>query len=265
MPNPKVYPTQFPEPWASGWGQDQFGLWMAFSYKGIKQVFRWIEPGSFLMGSPEDESQREDDETQHSVLLTKGFWLADTTVTQALWQSVMQNNPSKFKGENKPVETVSWDDANAFINILNQIKPELALCLPTEAQWEYACRAGTKTPFYFGQQIDASQVNYDGQFPYNNGPVSEYREQTVEVKTLPPNAWGLYEMHGNVLEWCLDYYGKYIPDQATDPTGEDSGAARVLRGGSWNFNGRICRSAFRFYDHPDYASQRIGFRLSRGQ
>ncbi len=259
-----IYPQEFPEPWASGWGEDAFGLWMAFTYQGVRQVFRWIEPGTFAMGSPENEPERWEDETQHSVTLTQGYWLADSTVTQALWQAVMNENPSNFKGENRPVDSVSWDDAQAFIDKMNGMKPELRLCLPTEAQWEYACRAGTETPFSFGQQIDSDLVNFDGTNPYNKGKPSQYRQETVEVKSLPANAWGLHEMHGNVCEWCQDWYGDYSSQAVTDPQGPESGDDRVLRGGSWLNCGRHCRSARRYSDSPGGANHSIGFRLARG-
>jgi formylglycine-generating enzyme required for sulfatase activity len=260
-----IYPDEFPEAWASDWGEDEYGLWMGFTYKGVKQFFRWLEPGTFMMGAPLNEPERWENEAQHSVTLSQGFWLADCCVTQALWQAAMGNNPSYFKGDDCPVERVSWNAAQAFISKLNELKPELQLCLPTEAQWEYACRAGTKTPFSFGEQIDASQVNFDGNYPYNNGKNSEYREQTVAVKGLPPNAWGLYALHGNVWEWCQDWYGEYPSQVVTDPSGPESGGLRVLRGGSWYYNGRGCRSAYRYSSGPDDANNGIGFRLARGQ
>ncbi|MGR9052639.1 MAG: formylglycine-generating enzyme family protein, partial [Gammaproteobacteria bacterium] len=259
------YPEVFPEAWASAWGRDETGLWMAFTYKGISQTFRWIEPGTFLMGSPKDEPERYQDEVLHEVTLSRGFWLADTAVTQVLWQAVMGKNPSRFKGDRWPVDTVGWHDAMAFFEKLNALNPALKLDLPTEAQWEYACRAGTTTPFSFGEQIDSSLVNFDGTVPYNDGAKSEYRQETVEVKSLPANAWGLYEMHGNVLEWCRDWYEDYAAATVTDPKGPATGARRVLRGGSWIFNGRDCRSAFRFDYAPSFAIVHIGFRLARGQ
>ncbi|PPD23601.1 MAG: Sulphatase-modifying factor protein [Methylobacter sp.] len=259
-----VYPAEFPEPWASDWGEDEYGLWMGFTYKGVKQLFRWIEPGTFLMGSPEHEPERNKDETQHTVTLSKGFWLADCTVTQALWQAAMGTNPSEFQGEGRPVDRVSWNDAQAFIDTLNGLKPALKLCLPTEAQWEYACRAGIQTPFSFGEQIDSSLVNFDGNNPYINGKRSEYRKQTVAVKSLPPNAWGLYEMHGNVWEWCRDWHGGYPTESVTDPQGPEAGVNRVLRGGSWIFNGRHARSAYRSHYEPDYRYYDFGFRLALG-
>jgi formylglycine-generating enzyme required for sulfatase activity len=162
------------------------------------------------------------------------------------------------------VDSVSWDDAQRFISKLNGIKPELQLCLPTEAQWEYACRAGTTTPFSFGDNITTDQVNYDGNYPYHKGRKSEYRSQTVEVKALPPNAWGLYQMHGNVYECCQDWYGQYPSQPVTDPQGADSGTHRVLRGGSWIDDGRNCRSADRLHNDPAYRLNYFGFRLSLG-
>ena len=260
-----TYPDNFPASWASGWGEDQYGLWMTFNYKGIRHLFRWCEPGTFLMGSPEDEPERWGDETQHPVTLTRGFWIAETPVTQALWEIFMGDNPSHFKGEELPVERVRWDDAQRFINKLNGIKPELQLCLPTEAQWEYACRARTNTPFYFGENITTDQVNYNGRNPYNDGRQGEYRRRTVEVKSLPPNAWGLYQMHGNVYEWCQDWYATQYPSQpVTDPQGAVSGTLRVLRGGSWFNDGRYCRSARRNHAAPADRYSPIGFRLSLG-
>jgi len=220
------------------------------------------------MGSPSDEPEREVfgfAETQHEVTLSKGFWIADTPVTQALWQVIMGNNPSEFKGEENPVENVSWDDAQAFIAKMNGLKAKLKLCLPTEAQWEYACRAGNTTPFSWGEQIDSPLVNFDGRVPYNNGRKSEDRGQTVAVKALLCNDWGLYQMHGNVREWCQDWYGDYQSQPVIDPQGPKTGAARVLRGGSWFNFGRSCRSACRYYSDPSDRLGFIGFRLARGQ
>ncbi|PPD04691.1 MAG: sulfatase-modifying factor protein [Methylobacter sp.] len=259
-----IYPTEFPEPWASDWGEDEYGLWMGFTYKGVKQLFRWIEPGTFLMGSPEHEPERSENETQHTVTLSKGYWLAECSVTQALWQAAMGTNPSEFQGDDRPVENVSWHDAQAFIDTLNGLKPALKLCLPTEAQWEYACRAGTQTPFSFGEQIDSSQVNFIGMTPYNSGKPREFRAQTVAVKSLPPNAWGLYEMHGNVWEWCRDWSGSYPTESVTDPQGPDTGDYRVLRGGSWILFGVYCRSASRKVARPAEADNVTGFRLALG-
>jgi formylglycine-generating enzyme required for sulfatase activity len=233
-----VFPEEFPEAWASDWGEDEFGLWMAFTYKGVRQAFRWCEPGTFLMGSSKDEPERYDDELQHEVTLSKGFWIADTSVTQGLWQLIMDENPSEFKGDERPVENVSWDDAQAFIAKMNVLKAELKLCLPTVAQWEYACRAGTTTPFSWGEQIDSSLVNFNGDYPYNNGRKSKNRQQTVDVKALLCNDWGVYQMHGNVWEWCQDWFDDYQSEPVTDPQDPETGVRRVLRGGSWIHHGR---------------------------
>ena len=198
----ELLPDDFPAPWANAWGEDDQGLWMAFVYKGVRHAFRWIPPGRFLMGSPKDEPERESngaDETQHEVILTLGFWLGETPVTQALWEAAMGENPSRFKGAERPVEQVSWEDAQRFITRLNGERDDLLLRLPSEAEWEYACRAGTTTPLWFGQTITTDQANYDGNYPYAGGAKGELRGETVEVKALPANDWGLYQMHGNVL------------------------------------------------------------------
>lgn len=155
-----------------------------------------------------------------------------------LWQLIMDENPSEFKGDERPVENVSWDDAQAFIAKMNVLKAELKLCLPTVAQWEYACRAGTTTPFSWGEQIDSSLVNFNGDYPYNNGRKSKNRQQTVDVKALLCNDWGLYQMHGNVWEWCQDWFDDYQSEPVTDPQDPETGVRRVLRGGSWIHHGR---------------------------
>jgi len=259
-----VFPEEFPESWASDWGEDELGLWMAFTYKSVRQAFRWCEPGTFLMGSPTDEPERYEDELQHQVTLTKGFWIANTPVTQALWEVMMGENRSEFKGEDRPVENVSWEKAQAFIAKMNGLKAELKLCLPTEAQWEYACRAASVTPFCWGDQINSTLVNFDGIRPYNNGSPSQYREQTVVVKVLPCNDWGLYQMHGNVWEWCQDKFANYPAEPVIDPKGPEIGDSRVLRGGSWFNRGRYCRSAHRDHGDPSYRYNDFGFRLARG-
>ena len=256
-----IFPAAFPESWASDWGEDEYGLWMGFTYKGVRQDFRWIEPGTFMMGSPKNEPGRSDNETQHKVTLTEGFWLAETTVTQALWEVVMGENPSHFKGATRPVEQVSWDDAQRFIAKMNGMKPELQMCLPTEAQWEYCCRAGTTTAFHFGGKNDLNleRVNYSGEW-------DEWKDggETKAVKSYSPNDWGLYEMHGNVWEWCQDWFGDYPAQPIVDPQGEEVGSSRVLRGGSWIIHGRLCRSAYRLHNDPGYRLNRIGFRLALG-
>ena len=259
-------PPCFPEEWASAWGEDEFGLWMALEFQGARQVFRWILPGTFLMGSAETEVQRREAEMQHEVTLTQGYWLADTACTQALWLAAMGDNPSRFSDDpHNPVEQVSWDDVGKFIDVLNQRIPNLRAGLPSEAQWEYACRAGITTPFSFGKNITPEQVNYEGNFPYADGKEGLYRERTVPVGSLPPNPWGLYEMHGNVWEWCQDWYGDYASAAQINPTGPEAGPDRVLRGGSWIFHGRDVRSADRGRNGPGGRDDDIGFRLALGQ
>lgn len=260
----KVYPDEFPESWASGWGEDEFGLWMAFTYKGVSQKFRWCEPGTFLMGSPEDEPEREDNETQHEVTLSQGFWIADTTVTQALWEAVVGNNPSDFKGKNSPVENVSWNDAQEFISKMNVMKPELKLQLPTEAQWEYACRAGSTTQFCWGEQMNSELVNFDGNFPYNSRKKTVSRGKTVDVESFYQNDWGLWQMHGNVREWCQDKYEVYSEKAVTDPVVSGKSDVKcVVRGGSWFNGGGNSRSAYRYNAHTAGRRNFVGFRLAR--
>ena len=268
-----VLPDPFPPPWASEWEEDaEWGLAATLNLNGVKQTFRWIQPGTFPMGSPPDDVGRFFSETQHEVTLTRGYWLADTACTQALWQAVMGVNPSHFKGDPaNPVEQVSWDDVQTFLGRLNALVPGLDAGLPSEAQWENACRAGTTTPFSFGKNIMPEQVNYDGTYPYPypypdaKGKRGLNRMCTVPVKSLPPNPWGLYEMHGNVFEWCADWYGNYPKGSQTDPSGPPEGVRRVLRGGSWCVNGRYCRAAGRYRDGPGYRGHDFGFRLAPGQ
>ena len=265
-----LMPESFPMAWACEWGQDEMvqggvGLWNALVYKDVRQMFRWIQPGSFSMGSPEGEAERNVDETQHEVLLTEGFWLADTACTQALWAAVMGENPSAFKGLDRPVDTVSWDDTQGFLSRLNEVVEGQDVRLPSEAEWEYACRAGTTSVFSFGENITPEQVNYDARFPYAKGEKGQYREKTVVVKTLPANPWGLYEMHANVREWCEDWYqGEYQRDSKVNPVGPGSGRRRVVRGGSWVSNGGFARSANRSRGEPDLRLNSLGFRLALG-
>ncbi|HRF45523.1 MAG TPA: formylglycine-generating enzyme family protein [Candidatus Competibacteraceae bacterium] len=259
-----IGPLRKPD-WAEAIGRDKYGLHVELQIQKVPQRLRWVAPGEFLMGSPETEAERGNDETRHRVILTRGFWLADTACTQALWHAVMGDNPSRFKGAERPVEQVSWDDVQTFLRRLNEIVPGGGFRLPTEAEWEYACRARTETPFWFGEQITPEQVNYDGRYPYAGGAQGQSRQETVEVTVLPCNGWGLYQMHGNVWEWCEDRYGNYPVDTVIDPVGLVSGASRVLRGGSWIYDGRFARSAFRLYDVPGYRYHYFGFRLARTQ
>ncbi len=268
-------PPLFPSPWAAAWGEDRYGLWQMLKLGEVEQVFRWIEPGTFMMGSPENEPEREwmgnlqGSESEHLVTLN-GFWLADTAVTQAFWLAVMDgDNPSRFQDNpSNPIERVSCLDAQQFMARLNDKVAGLFAQLPSEAQWEYACRAGTTTPFSFGANITPEQVNYDGNYPYADGEKGLYREKTVPVKSLPANLWGLYEMHGNVWEWCQDVWQTELGTAAVvDPltqADEDAGGDRVLRGGSWILDGRNVRSAIRDHFRPVNRNDRVGFRLALG-
>jgi formylglycine-generating enzyme len=258
-------PLHFPPGWAGEWGYDTLGYWAVLMRYDNSHVFRWIPPEQFMMGSPDNEPARENDEVQHEVTLTHGFWLAETACTQTLWVAVMGENPSAFKGYDRPVDSVSWEDTQTFLKKLNEMVPDAGFGLPTEAEWEYACRAGTTTPFSFGGNITTDQVNFNGKYPYANGPKGKGRGATVPVKCLPPNPWGLYEMHGNIWEWCSDWYeAEYDCNNTVNPEGPDSGDDRVLRGGGWITSGRNCRSASRFARHPASRNRNIGFRLSRG-
>jgi formylglycine-generating enzyme required for sulfatase activity len=252
--------------WAHAIGRDAYGLFGEISVGGVSQRFRWIAPGRFLMGSPVDEPERDENEVPHEVTLSRGFWLADTACTQAFWRAVTGSNPSHFKEDPRnPVEQVSWYDVQAFIAELKRRLPGLPARLPTDAEWEYACRAGTTTPFSFGEKITPDLVNYDGSHPYVGGDKGLYRGKTVPVASLPPNAWGLYEMHGNVYEWCANYYAEYPTTPQIDPQGPQTGIDRVLRGGSWDGDGGHVRSANRFRYGPGHRYDYLGFRLAMDQ
>src|ERR1700681_1013064 len=198
----------------------------------IGMKFVWIPPGNFMMGSPKEENGRSADEAQHKVTLTKGFYMGVYLVTQEQWQAVRGNNPSSFEGEkNLPVETVSWGNCQEFIKKLRKIDKK-PYRLPTEAEWEYACRAGTTTPFHFGETISTEQANYKGDVTYGNGKKGVFRQKTTPVGSFPANAWGLHDMHGNVFEWCQDLYADYPQKDVVDPQGPNKGNSHVLRGGS---------------------------------
>jgi hypothetical protein len=232
---------------------DRYGVFRDVVFHGVTQRFRWIPPGRFLMGSPPNEPERYNDEgPQHEVTLTEGFWLADTACTQALWQAVTGENPRRFKDDPQlPVENVSWDDVTKrFLPALNRQLGEGAACLPTEAQWEYACRAGTTTAYEFGDAFDAARAN-----------VSGGAGKTVPVRQFPPSRWGLYQMHGNVWEWCLDIGRPYTGDGVTDPEGGQGGSGRAVRGGSWHDGAGLARCAFRDVTPRDIRNDIIGFRF----
>jgi len=221
-------------------------------------TFLLVEPGRFQMGSPSSDEGHRDDETQHQVTLTKPYYLGETEVTQAQWKRKMGTNPSRFEGDALPVETVSWEGCQEFLR-----KAGEGYRLPTEAEWEYACRAGTTTPFSFGATISTGQANYNGNFTYGSGRKGQYRGKTTPAGSFPPNAWRLRDMHGNGWEWCQDWYGAYPSGPVSDPTGPSSGENRVLRGGLWRYGPRFCRAAGRARYRPSGDDGLIGFRAAR--
>jgi formylglycine-generating enzyme required for sulfatase activity len=232
-----------------------------FNSIGMKLVL--IEPGTFDMGSPTDEAGREANEVRHSVKITRPFYLAATEVTQREWLTVMgaTANRSSFVGLDLPVEQVSWEDANLFCLNLSLLAGR-PYRLPSEAEWEYACRAGNASPFSTGWTLDTNLANYDPRGGRDPGPTQHYRAQTVPVGGFPPNPWGLYDMHGNVWEWCDDRYGEYPPGPQSDPKGVREGDKRVLRGGSWFINPIGCRSAIRGGLPSTFRRNDIGFRVA---
>ena len=223
------------------------------------------------MGSPADEPKRGGHETQHKVTLTKGFYMGIYTVTQEQWQAVMGNTLSSgFEGEkNLPVDRASWNDCQNFLRELRK-KDNKPFRLPTEAEWEYACRAGTTTPFNTGETISTDQANYSGNYVYGSGKKGLSRNRTMPVGSFPPNALGLYDMHGNVGQWCQDWYFQYPIGDATDPQGPQGQPdvkypTRVWRGNSFNNQPHWCRSAARYSSTPDdrqaMSSFHCGFRV----
>ncbi|MCE5328363.1 MAG: formylglycine-generating enzyme family protein [Planctomycetaceae bacterium] len=222
-----------------------------------------VGQGTFAMGSPQNEFGRDGDEDPHEVTLTWPFYMAACEISQELFQAVMGKNPSQVRGPALPVTNVTWTAAEEFCKKLSQISGRQVL-LPTEAQWEYACRAGTKGPFNFGDTVKAEQACYDARYAYGLGTliVDEGRGEAklAAVNSYKPNAWGLYNMHGNVAEWCRDWQGPYAA-AAKDPSGPANGDRRVLRGGSWKTRPAFCRSANRDAAAPDHSSAAIGFRV----
>ena len=220
---------------------------------GIKLI--QIPKGKFLMGSPETEEMRGEDEILHEVTISRNFYMGATEVTQAQWQKVMGINPSKFQGDQLPVEKVSWKGAVEFCNRLSDLPEEKKAGrkyrLPTEAEWEYACRAGTTTLFHFGSELE---LNGQANMKNTKGP--------NPVGKYPANAWGLYDMHGNVFEWCSDWYGEYDEYSVTDPSGLATGLERVKRGGCFGIRAERARSASRVSDVPSSRRDNTGFRVA---
>ena len=217
------------------------------------------------MGSPETEKQRNFDEGQRDVSLDS-YYMGKFEITQGQWEKVMGKNPSYSKdlGKDAPVERVNWQDCQNFIEKLIELEglEPGSIALPTEAQWEYACRAGTKTPFCYGETLEFAQANFDGEYPYGEDvEEGDFREQTSPVGSFKPNAFGLYDMHGNVSEWCSDWYGSYLKDDLMNPTGAKTGRSRVHRGGHRTSHAKACRSALRSSHSPSFRHHLQGLRL----
>lgn len=249
-----------------------------------------INGGTYLMGSPETEMQRETDEVQHEVTVSD-FYIGRYEVTQKEYEEVMGENPSNFEGENLPVENVTWYEAIEYCNKLSEkegLTPVYTIDgenvswdrsangyrLPTEAEWEYAARAGTTSPFNTENSISDEEANYYGHYPYGieenyftqenlETEPGQYRQTTVEVDSFSPNKWGLYNIHGNVAEWCFDYYGEYDLENTDNPSGPTTGTLRVNRGGGWNDYAKHLRCAYRASTTPDQKMSNIGFRVVR--
>ncbi len=230
---------------------------------GIVLEMVYIPGGTFMMGSPATEERREEYESPQHQVTVPAFYAGKYPITQAQWQAVMGNNPSYFKGEKRPVETVSWDDAVEFCSKLSQQTGKKYRLL-SEAEWEYACRAGTTTPFYFGETITSDLVNHKGSSPYANAPKGLNRRKTTDVGSFPPNAFGLYDMHGNVWEWCSDEWYENYNATPTDGSSWEPGTdnTRLLRGGSWSYCAVFCRSAFRLGYGAVLKGWRWGFRVA---
>lgn len=234
----------------------------------VEQGMVKIPPGTFRMGSPLIEIDRGEEETEHPVTIGKPFWMGRYPVTQEEYEQIVGNNPSSFKGSHHPVESVTWDEAIQYCAILTSLARTAGSLpsgyeyrLPTEAQWEYACRAGTTTATAFGETLNSNQANFNGNYPYAETRKGPYLERTTSVGQYSPNAFGLYDMHGNIWEWCLDYLGPYPTGPAADPKGPPSGDIRVFRGGGWNDIGRRCRSADRNGNFPGLRFDDLGFRV----
>jgi len=253
-----------------------------FFFCGVRQSILnkssmvWIRPGTFLMGPSKNEAEGSENVGQRIVSLTRGFYMSKYLVTQGEYFELMENNPSVCRGStNLPVECVTWFDATNYCARLTakerkngRLKVGWLYRLPTEAEWEYACRAGTKTAFYFGDEIKGGMVNFDSHYEYKvqQGDIhmkypAGFVGSTTPVGTYPPNPWGLYDMCGNVWEWCQDWYEDYKLGAITNPTGGTTGTKRVLRGGSFGNHGVHVRSAIRCAWTPDFTNYNPGFRV----
>ena len=237
----------------------ELGIPVEFS-NSIGMKFRLIPPGEFDMGSKESGIEQP----IHRVKITKPFYLGVYPVTQGEYECIMGTNPSHFKGDPRlPVEQVSWEDAGNFVQRLSKQESARSYRLPSESEWEYACRAGTTTAYWFGDALNGDRANIDGNYPFGTDKKGPYRQKTTVVDTFPANPFGLYDMHGNVWEWCIDWYDAeyYKRSPVEDPVNKIESQYRVLRGGSWSNSARSCRSAYRSRDTPSYRSDYIGLRV----
>lgn len=253
-------------------------LWIAAGGGGNpahNQDAGWVEPrtgmafvsvpaGRFVMGSPAAEPHREEQEAAHQVALTHPFWIGKFEVTQDQWQAVMGTRPSRFDraGRDLPVENVNWLEVQAFLRQLTARTPGSRFRLPTEAEWEYACRAGTTTAFHTGGELTGAHANIDPRRPEDASP-AQASGRPVTVGSFPPNAWGLHDMHGNVWEWTEDPHCAYSGGPVTDPRGDCAGPLRVIRGGSWRFRADSARCALRYTHRPQDRGFSLGFRVVR--
>lgn len=236
-------------------------------YKGNKLVLRRIEPGSFLMGSPASEIGRLWNEALHRVTLTQPFYIGVFELTQKQWRLITGDDPSRHKGDFRPVECVSYDDIRSILLSRIRARTDIEFDLPTEAQWEYACRAGTRTALNTSKNLKNGEDDFNmsqaGRYSYNQSDgKGGYTSYHTKVGSYQPNAWGLYDMHGNVLEWCLDWYTSNLGTAAvTDPKDAGSGSDRVVRGGNWFHDAQFCRSAYRDYYTPSGSNSSVGLRV----
>ncbi|MGD1938747.1 MAG: SUMF1/EgtB/PvdO family nonheme iron enzyme [Cyanophyceae cyanobacterium] len=252
--------------------REKQGRRQIFDLGGTPLEMVWIPAGSFLMGSPESELERKESEgPQHQVMFAEGFWMGRYPVTQAQWRWVacleavkqsLKANPSRFPGDKRPVETVSWDEVQEFSRRLSR-KLLPIFKLPSEAQWEYACRGWTETAFAFGDALTTDLANYDGNQAYGAAPKGKCREETTEVGQFPANEWGLHDMHGNVWEWCEDTWHENYNGAPSDGTAwtNNKPTSRLLRGGTWIRDPGNCRSAFRSYYPRSGCLNNLGFRV----
>lgn len=259
-------PPVLPPPWAEGWGEDRWGVYADVPISSeVALRLRWIGPGSFKMGSAEDEVDRYEDEGPlHEVRITRGYWLGEAPVTQEQWDALHSTNPSRFRNDMRPVEQVNWYDCVEFCDRLNLLQSGLETRLPTETEWEYACR-GVRNASYHRErrasdiEDSVSEIEKLGWFAGNSGGM------THDVKQRLPNGFGVYDMRGNVWEWCADWWvGRYSAQIQVDPVGPKSGSLRVVRGGSYLLSARECRCSVRAGRSPVNHTDDVGFRIAIG-